>query len=128
MTRTKQRPIPVTRLEDRVTPTVNILFDFRFDDSGFFTNHPDRIATIRAAAADVGGRFSDTLAAIPFPSTPGDTWFAQFDHPSRISSAEEVQNLLVPANTIVVFVGARDLVGEFTLESSRRDVVGSAAW
>ena len=54
MTVTRSR-LFVTQLEDRVVPTVNVLFDFRFDTSGFFTNHPDRIATIRAAAADVGG-------------------------------------------------------------------------
>jgi hypothetical protein len=126
---TRQQPaLATTRLEDRVTPTINVLFDFRFDDAGFFTNHPDRIATIRAAAADVGVRFSDTLAAIPFPSTPGDSWKAEFDHPSRISSPEEVTNLLVPANTIVVFVGARDLVGNLTQESSDREVTGSVAW
>ena len=37
-------------------------------------------------------------------------------------------NLLVPTNTIVVFVGARDLLGEPTRASSGRDVVGSATW
>src|SRR5690242_19237714 len=96
-------PIAVTRLEDRAIPTVNVLFDFRFDTAGFFTNHPDRITTLRAAAADVASRFSDTLAAIPFPSTPGDSWTAKFDRPSGLGQFEEITNLLVPANTIVVF-------------------------
>lgn len=119
----------VLQLEDRVTPAINVLFDFRFDDSGFFTNHPDRIATIRAAATDVGNRFSDTLAAIPFPANPATNfWKAQFDHPSRINSPEEITNLLVPANSIVVFVGARDLVGPLTVESSNRAVFGNFDW
>ncbi|MBN9519980.1 FG-GAP repeat protein, partial [bacterium] len=125
---TAHRCLTVTRLEDRVVPTINVLFDFRFDTAGFFTNHPDRIATLRAAAADVGARFSDALAAIPFPSTPGDSWTAKFDRPGGVGQAEQVTNLLVPANTIVVFVGARDLIGELPLESSDRTVTGSFAW
>ncbi len=125
---TAHRLLFVTQLEDRVVPTINVLFDFRFDTAGFFTNHPDRIATIRAAAADVGARFSDTLTAIPFPSAPGDAWTAKFDRPGGVGQAEQVTNLLVPANTIVVFVGARDLIGELTLESSDRQVTGSFAW
>lgn len=120
--------LSLTPLEARVTPTISVLFDFRFDTAGFFTNHPDRIATIRAAAADVGARFSDTLTAIPYPSAPGDFWKAKFDRPGGVGQAEEVTNLLVPANTIVVFVGARDLIGEFTLESSDREAGGSPTW
>jgi hypothetical protein len=127
---TARRPsvLTVARLEDRVVPTINVLFDFRFDTAGFFTNHPDRIATIRAAAADVGARFSDTLAAIPFPTTPGDFWKAQFKRPSGVGQDEEITNLLVPANTIVVFVGARELLGEPELASSALEVIGSANW
>src|SRR5262249_42928525 len=109
--------LTATRLEDRIVPTINVLFDFRFDTAGFFNNHPDRIAPIRAAAADIGARFSDTLATIPFPTTPGDFWRAKFQRPSGVGQDEEVTNLLVPANTIVVFVGARELLGPLTLES-----------
>lgn len=120
--------LAVTQLEDRVVPTVNVLFDFRFDTAGFFTNHPDRISTIRAAAADIGARFSDTLSAIPYPSTPGEYWKAHFQRPGGVGQDEEITNLLVPANTIVVFVGARDLIGPLTLESGSREVFGSVAW
>ena len=117
-----------TQLEERVTPSINILFDFRFDDTGFFTAHPERITTLRAAAADVGNRFSDELAAIPFPSAPGNAWKAKFDRPSGVGQPEEVVNLLVPANTVVVFVGARELIGERTVESSSREVAGNFDW
>ncbi len=75
----------------------------------------------QAAAADVGARFADALAAVPFPSAAGDSWKAKFNRPGGVGQAEEVVNLLVPANTVVVFVGARDLVGELTLESSDRE-------
>jgi hypothetical protein len=127
---TPSRPIVLTVswLEERATPAINVLFDFRFDDTGFFTNHPDRIATIRAAAADVGSRFSDTLAAIPFPNAPGNTWKAEFGRPSGVGQPEEVDNLLVPANTVVVFVGARSLLGPLTVESSNRQVFGTFDW
>lgn len=121
-------PLTVTRLEDRLTPTINVLYDFRFDTAGFFTNHPDRIATIRAAAAELGGQFADTLTAIPFPTTPGEFWKAQFERPSGVGQDEEITNLLVPSNSIVVFVGARDLFGEPVEASSGRDVFGSPAW
>src|SRR5205085_1028243 len=47
---------------------------------------------------------------------------------SGLGQFEEITNLLVPANTIVVFVGARDLVGQLTLESGDREATGSAAW
>jgi hypothetical protein len=110
-------------MEDRLVPSINVLFDFRYD-TGFFTNHPDRITTIRAAAADVGSRFTDTLAAITYPTTPGDFWEAKFDRPGGVGQPEEIQNLLVPANTIVVFVGSRGLSGTQTVESSDRAVSG----
>ncbi|MFO0800917.1 MAG: VCBS repeat-containing protein [Gemmataceae bacterium] len=125
-TRRTCRPV-VTQLEDRAVPAINVLFDFRFDATGFFTGHADRIATIQAAAADVGARFTDTLNAIPFPTAPGDSWTARFDDPSALDQ-EEVTNLIVPANTVVVFVGARDLLGELTEESSERVATGSPIW
>lgn len=75
--------VRLTKLEDRLAPALNILFDYRFD-LGFFTNHPDRIAIIKAAAQDVGSRFADTLRAIPFPSAPGDTWTAHFERPTGL--------------------------------------------
>src|SRR4051812_29628508 len=117
----------VSQLEDRVTPSVKFLLDFGFD-TGFFVNHPDRINTVRAAAADLANRFTDTLAAIPYPAAPGDHWTAEFDRPGGVGQAESVENLLVPANTIVVFVGARELVGEKYVTSTGRQVFGSADW
>jgi hypothetical protein len=115
-------------LEDRVVPAINILFDFRFDDLGFFTDNPDRITTLRAAAAEVGALFTDELSSIPFPSSPNDSWVAVFDRPGGVGQEEKVVNLLVPENSIVVFVGARELFGDKTEESSGREVYGSAEW
>ena len=128
MTTTDRPQLNLTQLEGREVPAINVLFDYRFDTAGFFTDHPDRIATIRAAANDIGMRFSDTLVGIPAPTTPGDSWKAKFARPSGFGQEEEVTNLVVPANTVVVFVGARDLIGELTEESSNRVVTGSADW
>ncbi len=128
MTASRLQPLRVHALEDRTTPTINFLFDFRFDGIGFFTNHPERIATLVAAAEDVGSRFSDNLSAIPFPTSLGDFWKAKFDRPGGVGQPEEITNLPVPANTVIVFVGARELLGEKTLESSSREVFGTAAW
>src|SRR6187399_2426218 len=127
MTPRRSTRLAVFPLEDRVTPAVKFLFNFGFDQ-GFFTNNPDRINTVRAAAADLSSRFTDTLAAIPFPATPGDHWTAEFDRPGGVGQAESVENLLVPADTIIVYAGARELVGDRFLTSTGQQVFGSADW
>src|SRR5436305_709283 len=45
---------------------------------------------------------------------------AEFDRPGGAGQSEEGTNLLVPADTIVVLVGARALLGEFTHVSTGR--------
>src|SRR5262245_16959497 len=102
MQRRSTRP-GLENLETRDNPApLNVIFDFRYDDTGFFTDNPERIATLNAAAIDIGNRVTDTLAAIPFP-TAGNTWNAVFDNPSsvlNIGDPEQIQlpNLLVPGN------------------------------
>jgi hypothetical protein len=119
----------LTELEGRAVPArLNVVFDFRFDDTEFFTDHPDRINVLRAAASDIADRFDIDLNAIPFP-TPGNSWKAKFDRPSGVGQDEEVINLFVPENSVVVFVGARELVGNDLIQvSSDREVFGSAEW
>ena len=118
-----------TQLEDRAVPAgLTFLFDYRFDDLGFFTNNPDRIAVLEAAGRDLAARFSDTLSAIPFPA-PGNSWKAQFQRPSGFGQDEELINPVIPANAVLVFVGASDVgVNEFFEVSSSREVFGDAAW
>jgi hypothetical protein len=121
-------PPTVAELEGRLAPAVNILFDFRYDTSEFFTDHPDRVTVLRTAAADVASKFTDTLAAIPFPAA-GDSWRAQFDRPSGLGEFVEITNLPVPANAVVVFVGARDLPGtELVRPTADREASGTAQW
>lgn len=123
---TRRIRLSTCELESRITPAVKVLFDFRYDN-GFFTDHPDRINVLRAAADDVSSRFSDQLAAIPYPAA-GDSWKAIFDAPEPLGSEVEILNLLVPADTIVVFVGARELIGNLLEVSSARSVSGSTEW
>ena len=59
---------------------------------------------------------------------PGTVWKAKFNRPSGVGQPEEVINLLVPANTIVVFVGARELFGDPIETSSSREYFGSVEW
>ncbi|HET6572263.1 MAG TPA: VCBS repeat-containing protein, partial [Fimbriiglobus sp.] len=69
------------------------------------------------------------LTAIPFPSVLTNSWKAQFNRPSGVGQDEEVVNLIVPANSVYVFVGSRDVgVNEFFAVSSRLEVTGDADW
>lgn len=95
----------VESLEDRLLLTFDIQFDYTYDSSGFFAPQA-RKDILEQAAATYEARITDDLAAI----TPGgvDTWNADFNNPStgrRVSLA----NLNVPADTIIVYVGARNL-------------------
>ncbi|HEV2948748.1 MAG TPA: hypothetical protein VGX70_15345, partial [Gemmataceae bacterium] len=48
-------------LEDRLTPSISIQFDYSHD-TGFFTNHPDRQSLLATAASVVTSRIIDSLA------------------------------------------------------------------
>jgi hypothetical protein len=87
---------------------IDIQFDFGFDTNNFFNGHPERQATLNAAAAVFESRLTDTLTAI----TPGgtNTWTATFDNPST-GLEQAVVNLSIPTNVLKVYAGGRDLSG-----------------
>ena len=89
--------------------TIDIQFVGDAVSAGFFT--PERESVIQAAGTYVGSRLSDRLAAIhPVgeESFLGSTFYPGTGKGSaRISS--------VPADTLVVFVGANDAFGASTL-------------
>ena len=128
----RARNLKVTELESRLAPArLRVQFDFRFDDTGFFRNNPERIAVLQAAADNVVARFEDDLSPIPLPyPNGGNSWKAQFIHPSDIAEhQEEITNLVVPADTIIIFVGAHDMLGDGLLKvSSERVATGSQEW
>ena len=99
------RPLRLEILEKRLTPTITIDLDYRFDTSGFFTD-PARQAILQLAANSLGSRLNDSLSAIV--PTVSNTWDAQFNAPGS-GAPTSLPNLTVPANTIVIFVGARVL-------------------
>ena len=92
-------------LEQRQLLTIDIAFDYSYDTSGFF-NPQARRDVLEAVAAIFEARLNDDLLAI----NPGgvNTWSARFNHPSD-GSQQVVNNLQVPADTLIVYVGAQNL-------------------
>lgn len=89
---------------------LDIQFDYRFDTSGFFSGpHLSRRAVLEAAALVFEERILDRFSAI----TPegANTWSLIFQDPSS-GNMVEIKDPVLPADTIVVYVGARELPGE----------------
>lgn len=95
----------VETLEDRLLLTIDIQFNYSFDTSGFF-NNPDARAVLEQAALDFESRIEDDLLAI----TPGgvNSWTAQISNPST-GAGTNINNLTIAADTILIYVGARNL-------------------
>jgi hypothetical protein len=108
-------------LEGREVPAVTIQFDYSFDTSGFF-NDPSRRAVLQQAANDIGSQLSATLSAI-VPGG-GDTWSETFTNPATGQQAT-IDNPVVPANTIVVYVAGRPLAGSEAGEGGNGGYSGS---
>lgn len=99
------RQMPVEHLEQRLLLTLNLVIDYTYDTSGFF-NEQARRDVLEEVATVYEARIGDTLNAI----TPGgvNSWTAVFAHPTT-GVQTTVQNLSIPADTVTVYVGARDL-------------------
>ncbi|MBI4658165.1 MAG: peptidase M10A and M12B matrixin and adamalysin [Verrucomicrobia bacterium] len=84
---------------------LSIRFDYRYDSSGFF-DAPERRLVLNAAANEYAFRFGDSLTAL----TPAGTnsWNALVIRPDT-GTMELLSDLLVPANTLTIFVSARPL-------------------
>lgn len=98
--------VALEALEAREVPAVNIVVDYSFDASGFFTD-PTRRAVVEQAAADLGARLDTPLAAI---DPVGNSWTEFFTNPATGSSGRAANRSLA-ADTLVVYVGARELGG-----------------
>jgi hypothetical protein len=95
-------------LESRLVPTINFVFDFSHDSSGFFTSNPQAVATLQLAGQILGSQLNDSLRAI----TPSgsNSWSAIFlDPTTRVN--DTITNLNVPANTIIVYAGGHNYGG-----------------
>ena len=84
-----------------------IQFDYSLD-SGFFAAGSQARAALVAAGSTVESLLLDELdPIIPFGS---NTWSATFTHPST-GDFTSVSGLIVPEDTVLIFVGAHDLAG-----------------
>lgn len=87
---------------------LHINFDYRYDTAGFFTDQItgapilERRARLEQAASFYSG-FTDNLSAIR--STAGNNWSVNIAHPSQIGASVTLNNTVIAANSIRVFVG-----------------------
>ena len=114
-------------LEDRAAPAIDVVFDYSLDVNDFFDSN-ERRATLQAAVGALTSRLDDTLTAIPAPTSAFDTWSARYSNPGTGADAE-VQNLVVPADTLIVFVGGRAIPGStIGFAQAGFSVRGSTDW
>lgn len=91
--------------EQRLLPAITIQFDYSLDTNDFFTSAARR-DVLELAGDMLSSRLNDTLSAIS-PSG-SNTWQAIFTHPST-GAEKKISNLSVPADTLIVYVGASDI-------------------
>lgn len=72
----------------------------------FFVDNPQALTALQFAVRAYEP-FSDSLTAIP--ANPG--WTASFTNPRTGASGATVQNLAVPANTLILYAGGYDMPG-----------------
>ena len=96
---------------------IDIVFDYSLDTNHFFSTQARR--DVLDAAAAVFEVFTDSLSAIEpgaeynvgTPNYFKDTWTAVFTHPGTGELGYTATDLYIPADTIRVYVGGRDLPG-----------------
>jgi hypothetical protein len=94
-------------MEDRIALSVTIDIDYSHDTSGFFTSNPQAKTVLQEAATMLGSQLNDSLAAI-VPGG-GNTWTATTFDPGDPNNQLQIDDLTVPANTIIVYVGGANL-------------------
>lgn len=92
----------------RPAPAVEVVFDTRFDDSGFF-DEPARRELLELAAREYEAELRDALPAISF-----DALTAVIPHPSG-NGLVVLEDMEVPADSLRVYVGARPLEGRLAI-------------
>ena len=102
-TKARPRRLMLESLESRELLAVAIEFDDQFDP-GFYSG--ERKVALDAAAQSVGGRLNNRLAEIR--ATGNNSWTARFDNPATGDLVGQ-RNMVIPQNTIRIFVGDRPL-------------------
>ncbi len=108
---------------------LTIQIDYTYDTNNFFDTQEKRDA-MEAVAKFFGDRIQDNLLRIDPAEFPGQSWTARVTNPT---TAEELllPDLVVPEDTIIVFVGARELGGSTAGRAGNGGfpfLQGSAAW
>jgi len=104
-----------------------IEIDYSYDTSGFFQS-PQRRETL-ANAFDSVNRWVDTLS--PIAQSGGNTWTGVVIRPDTgIGTFLDGSGLSIPADTIRVYVGARNLGANFLASAERNFALsnGTPAW
>ena len=99
--------VRVESLETRQLLSFSFQFDYRYDSTGFF-NTQVRRDTLNAAGQMLSTRIADALSAV----TPSgsNTFSVNLRNPTTGDSTT-ISNPSIPTDTVIVFVGARDLDG-----------------
>lgn len=107
MRRHRQSAVPqvTERLEERQLLTIAIQFDYSHDANHFFDD-PARRDLLELAGQTIGSQLHDSLLAIA--PAAGNTWSLTFTDPTSTSLAR-ISNRTISADTVVVFVGARNI-------------------
>lgn len=106
---------------------LHIVFDYRYDTTGFFASHPDARARLQEAACAFS-RITDHLTAIQ--PTGGNTWSETFIDPAT-GKQDTVTNATVAADTIVIYVGGTSQLHTLELgeaEPGGWSATGSQDW
>ncbi|AGA29745.1 Calx-beta domain-containing protein [Singulisphaera acidiphila] len=107
--RKRSRLVPTLgELEERTLLSLTIKIDYTYDSSNFFDT-PAKRNVMEAAANSIGSVLNDNLLAIQ--ASGSNSWMAHFPNPSN-GQLSTINNLVVPTNTIVIFVGGRALPAE----------------
>lgn len=100
------------QLEDRSLPAITIAFNYSLDTNQFFAD-PNRKLILQRAAQMLTAHLDDTLAAITPTST--NTWVPSVNNPSTGTKKTLSGKTKIPANTIIVYVGGRNLTDALAL-------------
>lgn len=98
-------PAEVTALEPRTMPSIAVQIDYSYDSSHFFDTQAKR-DRLQMAVNMVAATLNDNLLAIQ--PAGGNSWSIGFTNPST-GQQTTIANPIIPANTLLLYVGARPL-------------------
>jgi hypothetical protein len=101
----QKRRLLLEQLEARDVPSVTFQFDYSLDTNNFFNTQAKKDLLVLAGQL-ITARLQDSLAAIT-PSG-GNNWNAQTTNPATGNNIS-LGNIAVPADTIIVYAGGRNL-------------------